>query len=160
MPEDLELSLMAGEAAFIQPLLDQRLREFRGEAQEQQKLTAELVFAKLLEHRLNERSAAGRRDRIDLLGGLAVLQLDPARHQFVLFEARKRWIDRPIAGVDEIRILPFNGELSDLISSRVAIIENGKADGSDVHWLPIRLAYNGPAYAGPIYGAGKKRNKG
>jgi hypothetical protein len=71
---------------LIESALHQRCRQLGCEANEQQEFASEFVLAELVEQGIDERSPSRRGDRIDLLGGLAILVLDPANDQLFGFE--------------------------------------------------------------------------
>ena len=129
--------------SFLEPRLDERGGQLRRKAGEQQELTAVLVIAKRFEQRCDKGMSAGRRDRIDLLGGLAILLLHMAGDEIFRLKLGQRRIDRTKARVDEVGIVPLHRELSDFIPGRHILIENGKADRSDVHGvLSVRYMPN------------------
>src|SRR5688500_10855376 len=61
--------------SLAQPLLDQGRGKRGREAGKKEDLAPEFVLAKLVEQRVDEGLSAGLGDRIDLLGGFAVLLL-------------------------------------------------------------------------------------
>src|SRR5690606_34703294 len=91
------------------------------------------VVCRLLQQHFLEGGAPRRRDRIGLADRPTGLLDRRDGGEPFLAQPGERWVDRAIAGAEEMAERPFLEELLDLVPGRVAAAQCSEAGGPHIH---------------------------